>query len=83
MADSIPKRVVDSDITAAKNVASNVTNLEDIKEVGEEVQYQIAQAQSPLSAISKSSWQLCKPAFSTVNASTNAKPKMPSSLWPF
>jgi hypothetical protein len=36
------------------------TNLDLVKEIDEDVQYQIAQAQSPLSANSKESWQLCK-----------------------
>jgi hypothetical protein len=58
--DSISRGVADNDLTIEKNLPSNVTNIEDIKGVGEDVQYQIAQAQSPLSATSKASWKLCK-----------------------
>lgn len=57
--DSITKSV-DGDHTHSKYVIDTSTNLEDIKEIDEDVQYQIAQAQSPLSASSKASWQLCK-----------------------
>lgn len=60
LTDSITKSIEDGDHAATKNAAGNVMTLDDIKEVDEEVQYQIAQAQSKLSATSKSSWQLCK-----------------------
>jgi predicted transcriptional regulator len=57
--ESISKSM-EGDNAVSKYVTDNTTNLEDIKEVDEDVQYQIAQAQSPLSASSKEAWQLCK-----------------------
>ena len=60
LTDSISQSVAYSETPTAKNATGNITTLENIKEVDEEVQYQIAQAQSPLSATSKASWQLCK-----------------------
>ena len=64
LTDSISQSVAYSETPTAKNATGNITTLENIKEVDEEVQYQIAQAQSPLSATSKASWQLCKPTLS-------------------
>ena len=64
--ESISKSM-EGDNAVSKYVTDNTTNLEKIKEVDEDVQYQIAQAQSPLSASSKASWQLCKNTLKTAN----------------
>lgn len=56
--DSITTSAEGGDPAPTKYVVD--TNLDLIKEIDEEVQYQIAQAQSPLSPFSKESWQLCK-----------------------
>lgn len=60
LTDSITKSIDNGDHPTTKNEVGHISNLDDIKEIDEEVQYQIAQAQSKLSATSKASWKLCK-----------------------